>query len=151
MLTIGAGFVTVIVCAHEARLSELSVAVHVIVVEPTGYKAVKLWPSLRVPRTDRIPQLSVAVGATGFKFAPHDPGTLSTTFMFAGHEIVGGRSSITVKLVVQVLELFAASVAVTVIVVVPKPTGVPAAGLCDRVTGPPQLDEAVTPVSTLGT
>jgi len=46
----------------------------------------------------------------------------------AGQLTVGSALSVTVKLVVQVALLPAASVAVTVIVFVPKPTSVPAAG-----------------------
>src|SRR6266571_1129855 len=98
----------------------------VIVVAPTGYRSVKARPSLRVPTTDRTPQLSVAAGGLGFKLAPHDPDTLSTTLTLTGHVIVGGVLSLTAKVVMQVLELLAASVAVTVMVVVPKPTSVPA-------------------------
>jgi len=150
MLTTGEGLVTVIVSAHDALLPDESLATQLIVVAPTGYRSVKARPSLRVPTTDRIPQLSVAVGRLGFKLAPHDPGTLSTTLTLTGHVIVGGVLSLTVKVVMQVLELLAASVAVTVIVVVPKPTSVPAAGFCDKVTGP-QLSEAETPLSTFGT
>ena len=46
----------------------------------------------------------------------------------AGHVTTGGVLSITLKVVVHVALLPAASVAVTVIVVVPEPTSVPAAG-----------------------
>lgn len=57
------------------------------------------------------------------------------------------------KLVVQVLLLFAASFTVIVIVVVPIPTGVPAAGFCVIVSAPGdvQLSLAETVVITLGT
>jgi len=50
------------------------------------------------------------------------PGTAEQTTL-------GAVLSVTVKLVVQIALLPAASVAVTVIVCVPKPTSVPAAGL----------------------
>ena len=46
----------------------------------------------------------------------------------AGQTTVGAVVSVTVKLVVQLALLPAASVAVTVIVCVPRPTKVPAAG-----------------------
>ena len=46
----------------------------------------------------------------------------------AGQVTVGTVASVTVKLVVQVALLPAASVAVTVMVCAPKPTSVPAAG-----------------------
>src|SRR5438128_4166057 len=59
----------------------------------------------------------------------------------------------TVKVVVQVALLPAASVAVTVIVFVPRPTSVPAAGDWLKVIAPAavQLSLAVTPPKTLGT
>ena len=47
----------------------------------------------------------------------------------AGQVTVGGVLSVTVNVVVQVFVLPAASVAVTVTVCEPGPTGVPAAGL----------------------
>lgn len=57
------------------------------------------------------------------------------------------------KLVVHVLPLFAASFTVIVIVVVPKPTIVPAAGFCVTVNEPGdvQLSVAETCAVTLGT
>src|SRR5436190_725644 len=53
-----------------------------------------------------------------------------------GQLMVGGVVSLTVKVVGQVLLLDAASVAVTVIVVTPSPTKVPAVGLWLRVIEP---------------
>src|SRR5438552_9067432 len=66
---------------------------------------------------------------------------------------VGAVLSVTTKLVVQVALLPAASVAVTVIVFVPRPTSVPASGLCVRVIElvALQLSLTLTPPSTLGT
>src|SRR5438128_3626949 len=66
---------------------------------------------------------------------------------------VGAVVSVTVKFVVQVALLPAASVAVTVIVCAPKPTSVPAAGDWLRVIaeGALQLSLTVTPLNTLGT
>src|SRR5438034_453721 len=66
---------------------------------------------------------------------------------------VGALLSLTVKIVVQVALLPAASVAVTVIVCVPKPTSVPTAGDWLRVIALVPLQESltVTPPSTLGT
>src|SRR6185503_6001243 len=60
---------------------------------------------------------------------------------------------VTVKLVVQVVLLPAASVAVTVIVCAPNPTNVPAAGDWLRVMlpAPEQPSLTVTPLRTLGT
>src|SRR5438552_17888645 len=64
---------------------------------------------------------------------------------------VGAVLSVTTKLVVQVALLPAASVAVTVIVFVPRPTSVPAAGLWFSLIAPAavQLSLTVTPPSTL--
>src|ERR1041385_1767760 len=67
--------------------------------------------------------------------------------------ITGLVVSLTVKVVVQVALVAAASVAVTVIVCVPSPTSVPAAGDWTKVTaaGPPQPLLTLTPPNTLGT
>src|SRR5438093_3552529 len=66
---------------------------------------------------------------------------------------VGAVLSVTTKLVVQVALLPAASVAVTVIVFVPGPTGVPASGLRAREHAliALQLWYTLTPPRTLGT
>src|SRR5207249_10258841 len=71
----------------------------------------------------------------------------------AGQLTVGAVSSLTVKLVVQVALLVAASVAVTVITCVPNPTSVPAAGdwLKAIPLVPLQLSLALTPPNTSGT
>ena len=67
--------------------------------------------------------------------------------------IVGGVLSVTVKVAAQVDSLPAASVAVTVIVFVPNPTSVPAAGDWLKVIPlvPLQLSLALTPPNTTGT
>src|SRR5881398_2942256 len=66
---------------------------------------------------------------------------------------VGAVVSVTVKIVVQVALLPAASVAVTVMVCAPKPTSVPAAGDSVTVIAEAALHASltVTPLSTLGT
>src|SRR5438477_13196456 len=66
---------------------------------------------------------------------------------------VGAVLSVTTKLVVQVALLPAASVAVTVIVFVPRPTCVPASGLYVKVLSLPALRSShlLTPPRTLGT
>src|SRR5947207_1399259 len=71
----------------------------------------------------------------------------------AGQLTVGTVASVTVNVVVQVALLPASSVAVTVIVFVPNPTSVPAAGDWTRVIPlvPLQLSLAVTPPNTFGT
>src|SRR5438067_13747066 len=71
----------------------------------------------------------------------------------AGQLTVGTAVSLTVKVVVQVALLAASSVAVTVMVCVPKPTSVPATGDGRRVVAlvALQLSLAVTPPNTSGT
>src|SRR5439155_130156 len=66
---------------------------------------------------------------------------------------VGAVPSVTVKVVVHVALLVAASVAVTVITCVPNPTSVPAAGDWLKVIPlvPLQLSLALTPPNTSGT
>ena len=71
----------------------------------------------------------------------------------AGQISVGTVSSVTVKVMVQVALLVAASVAVTVIRCVPRPTSVPAVGDWLKVMPlvPLQLSLALTPLKTSGT
>src|SRR5438105_241494 len=98
-------------------------------------------------------QLSLAVtplntfGTAAWQPAP------ALALVDAGQLTVGTVASVTVKVVVQVALLPASSVAVTVIVFVPNPTSVPAAGDGTRVIAlvPLQLSLAVTPLSTFGT
>src|SRR5258705_8730584 len=75
------------------------------------------------------------------------------TLVGAGQITVGTVSSVTVKVVVQVALLVAASVAVTVITCTPNPTSVPAVG--DWLSVIPlvtlQLSLALTPPNTSGT
>ena len=73
--------------------------------------------------------------------------------MLAGQEMVGGVVSLTVNVVVQVVALLQASLTVIVTVVAPKPTNVPAVGLCVFVREPlaVQLSVAVTPPVKSGT
>src|SRR5438477_6685762 len=71
----------------------------------------------------------------------------------AGQLTVGTVVSVTVKVVVQVALLPASSVAVTVIVFVPNPTSVPAAGDWTRVIPlvPLQLSDTKRVVNAIGT
>src|SRR5438477_6438674 len=86
-------------------------------------------------------------GTAAWQFA------LALALGVAEQTTVGAVLSVTTKLVVQVALLPAASVAVTVIVFVPRPTSVPASGLCVRVTAlvALQLSLTLTPARTLGT
>jgi len=76
-----------------------------------------------------LEQLSLTVtplrtlGTAAWQLAP------APALVAAGHVTVGGVLSVTVKLVVQEALLPAVSVAVTVIVCMPRPTSVSAAGL----------------------
>src|SRR5213076_285524 len=98
-------------------------------------------------------QLSLAVtppktfGTAAWQPAP------ALALVGAGQLTLGTVVSLTVNVVVQVALLPAASVAVTVIVFVPRPTSVPAAGDWLKVIAPDavQLSLAVTPPKTLGT
>ena len=63
-----------------------------------------------------------------------------------GQVMVGGVVSLTVKVVVQEEVLLAASLTVTVIVVLPRPTRVPAVGLCVFVSEPGGLQLSVAEV-----
>jgi hypothetical protein len=135
----------VIVKVCEAELPAASVAVTVTVVVPVA----KLEPDAGLLVTVTFAQLSVADGLK-LTTAEHAPASV-TVLMLGRGAIAGGELSDTVNVVVQLAELFAASVAVTVIVVVPKPMSVPAAGLCDKVTAPLESSDAVTPPSKSGT
>src|SRR6266478_4005665 len=94
-------------------------------------------------------QLSLAVtplrmlGTAAWQLAP------ALALVAAEQVTVGGVLSVTVKLVVQLALLPAASVAVTVIVCGPRPTIVPAAGLWLSVIAPVwlQLSLTVTPLT----
>src|ERR1700730_13582609 len=66
---------TEIVCVQDEWFPELSVAVQVIVVVPNGYGSVRGLPSLRLPLTLALPQLSEAVGLPGLTCAAQVPGS----------------------------------------------------------------------------
>ena len=100
-----------------------------------------------------LEQLSLTVtplrtlGTAAWQLAP------ALALVAAGQVTVGGVLSMTVKVVVQLALLPAASVAVTVIVCGPTPTSVPAAGDCTNVIALAalQLSLTVTPAKTFGT
>src|SRR6478736_7733275 len=109
---------TVMVCVHFFTFPYASVAFHSIEVVPLGKAAVISCPSLRVPVTVGVPQLSVAVGGLIATVAEHKPVVVFTTTL-DGQVITGNSPSIILIVCVQVLVLPCASVAVHVIVVVP--------------------------------
>lgn len=135
---------TVCVAAAETPLA----SVGVIVVMLTGKKLLAGTP-LCVMVTALKP-LSLALAAPNVASLMVTPQVVAPvpveTVMGGGAVIVGGVESLTVKVVVQVLTLLAASFTVTVIVVTPEPAIAPAAGLCVMINKPTavQLSEAVT-------
>jgi hypothetical protein len=117
--------VTVTVCVQLVMLPAASVAVHVIVVAPTGYGSVNNRPSLRLPTTETAPgQLSVAVATPGSTAVAQGvaPAPVSV-ITFDGHVMIGGVVSVTITVCVQFAMLPAASVAVQVIIVTPTGYG----------------------------
>jgi hypothetical protein len=119
---------TVTVNEHVLVLAEVSVAVAVTVVVPTGKKL----PDAGDEMTVTPGKLSVAVGA---KVTTAPPGDVSFAVMFAGHVIEGGCVSLTLMVKVHVTVLLAESVAVAVSVVVPTGKKLPDAGETTTVTG----------------
>src|SRR5207248_2345263 len=144
--------VTVKIVVQVALLPAASVAVTVIVCapRPTNVPAAGDWTRV-IPLVPL--QLSLAVtppktfGTAAWQPAP------ALALVGAGQLTLGTVVSLTVNVVVQVALLPASSVAVTVIVFVPRPTSVPAAGDWTRVIPlvPLQLSLAVTPLNTFGT
>jgi hypothetical protein len=128
-LTVGAVVsVTAKVVVHVALLPEPSVAVTVMVClpRPTSAPAAGDWLNV-TPLVPPQPPLKVTPprtsGTTAWQFAS------ALALGVSEQTTVGVALPLTVKRVVQVALLPAASVAVTVIVFVPRPTNVPASGL----------------------
>src|SRR5438552_12681741 len=152
-ITVGAvSSVTVKVVVQEALLVAASVAVTVITCtpNPTSVPAAGDW--LKV--SPLVPlQLSLALtppktsGTAARQFVP------VLTLVGAGQLTVGAVSSLTVKVVVHVALLVAASVAVTVITCIPNPSLLAALPIWLKVIPlvPLQLSLALTPPNTSGT
>src|ERR671923_70110 len=152
-ITVGAVVsVTTKSVVQVALLPAASVAVTVIVLvpRPTSVPATGLWVSV------------IAFVALQLSLTVTPPNTLGTAAWQAPSALAAGVAeqitlgalvSLTTKSVVQVALLPAASVAVTVIVFVPRPTSVPATGLWVSVIALVglQLSLTVTPPNTLGT
>src|SRR5438477_579845 len=143
---------TVKVVVHVALLVSASVAgpVFVCVPIPTSVPAAGDWlrviePAPLQASLTLTPPITLGTAAWQFPSALAPATAEQTT--------VGAVVSLTVKVVVQVALLFAASVAVTVIVCVPNPTSVPAAGDWLRVIEPAPLQASLTltPPITFGT
>lgn len=116
-------------------LPEVSVAVQVTVVVPTG----RTVPEGGLQATVTPGQLSVAVAAN---VATAPLGQVGSNVLFAGQVMVGGCASLTVTVNWQLALLFDASVAVQVTVVVPFGNVEPVGGTQSTVT-PGQLSVAV--------
>ena len=88
----------IMVCVQVAALFDGSLAVHKIVVVPTGNGAVSASASLRTPLTVTVPLLSVAVAGTMVSNLEHKPAPFAEV-IFAGQVITGGTLSITAKVI----------------------------------------------------
>jgi hypothetical protein len=144
--------ITVTVKLHDAEFPDESVTVNVIVVTPALKVYVPMFP---VPDATVAPvidqdlvtelQLSLAEGSGTLTILLHRP-AFAFALMFDGHVTEGGMESIFDKVNVQ-LEVFpAASVAVSVMVVLPTADiTVPAAGDCVIIMDPEpvQLSETI--------
>src|ERR1041384_460803 len=144
--------VTVKVVEQEALFPAASVAVTVIVCMPRPTAVPAAGDCVRVMALAEL-QASLAVtparalGTSAWQAPSALIGAMAEQVM------VGTVVSLTVKVVEQEALFPAASVAVTVIVCMPRPTAVPAAGDCVRVMALAELQAslAVTPARTLGT
>src|SRR5437762_10196537 len=119
---------TVKVVVQVALLPAASVAVTVIVCgpRPTIVPADGDWLRVIVPALEQLSLTATplrTLRTAAWQLAP------ALALVAAGHVTVGGVLSVTVKLVAQNALFPAASVAVTVIVCVPRPTIAPAAGV----------------------
>src|SRR5213076_219414 len=152
-ITVGAvASVTVKVVVQVALLVAASVAVTVITCtpKPTSVPAVGSWLKV-IPLVPL--QLSVALTPPNTSGTAARQLVCALALVGAGQITVGSVASVTVKVVVQVALLVAASVPVTVITCTPNPTSVPAVGDWLNVIPlvPLQLSLALTPPNTSGT
>jgi len=144
--------VTVKLVAQVALLPVASVAVTVMVCapRPTSVPAAGDWLKV-IPLVPLQPPLKVTPprtsGTAAWQFAS------ALAFGVSEQTTVGVALPLTAKRVMQVTLLPAASVAVMVIVFVPRPTSVPAAGLWLKMIASlaVQLSLAMTPPRTSGT
>src|SRR5437773_1481177 len=152
-ITVGAvASVTVKVVVQVALLVAASLAVTVITCtpNPTSVPAVGSWLKV-IPLVPL--QLSVALTPPNTSGTAARQLVCALALVGAGQITVGAVASLTVKVVVQVALLVAASLAVTVITCTPRPTRVPAVGFWLKVIPlvPLQLSLALTPPNTSGT
>lgn len=130
---------TVTVKEQVAVLLEVSVAVQVTVVVPTG----KALPEAGVQTvTTSVGQLSTTDGAAKLTLAATSPGACATAITFGGQVIVGVCWSTTVTANLQEPEIPALSVAEQMTVVVPLGKLEPEGGLQTGTILPGQLSVA---------
>jgi len=120
--------ITVTVNEHDTVLFDASVAMQVTVVAPL----LKVEPDAGVQTTVGVPQLSVADNTGQETTAEHSPASVFVT-MFCGQVIAGGVLSMTVTVAVQLLDVLLLSVTVSVTLVVPASTDLPALRERDRI------------------
>lgn len=128
------GIDTVTLNVQEAVLPDVSTAVQVTCVVPSGKKE----PDEGTQLTEAMAQLSKAIGVGKVTVAPFSPALLGTE-MSAGQIIMGGSASSMVTLKVQAALLPLGSKARQVTVVVPTGKKLPGAGLQMVFTVPGQL------------
>src|SRR5439155_1333170 len=130
--------------------SSVAVTVMVCAPRPTNVPAAGDWLNV-IPLVALQLSLAVTPPST-FGTAAWQPAS-ALALVGAGQLTLGTVVSFTVNVVVQVALLPASSVAVTVMMCVPRPTSVPAAGDWLKVIPlvPLQLSLAVTPLNTFGT
>src|ERR671925_570962 len=144
--------VTVKLVVQLALLPPSSVAVTVIVCVPTPTRVPAVGDCTNViPLVPLQPSLTLTPPNTFGTAAWQLASALAPDA--AGQFTLGAVVSVTVKLVVQLALLPPSSVAVTVIVCVPTPTRVPAAGDCTNVIALAALQPSLTltPPNTFGT
>ena len=132
VLTLSGLVVTVTVKVQEAVLPHASVATEVTVVVPVE----KNEPDAGVETIVGVPQLSVAEGVKE-TFLPHSPVAFETVIL-AGHEIVGGITSVTAVIVLQLDVQPAAFVTPTATVYEPHAVG-------DTPTVEPRAEPGIEP------
>ena len=111
---------TVIVNVQSSILLDVSVAVTVTVVTPTG----KVEPDAKSETSDRILQLSVDKPRSKSTTASHEPESVKATIS-VGQIAVGSSASTTTISILHETELSPSSVAVTVTAVIPTPNSEP--------------------------
>ena len=141
-VTVGGVLSTTVTVAEQLALFPLgSVTVRVTEFGPLLAHVNVLGVTVRVA----MAQLSLLPLSTSAPVMVALPDAFSATVMFL-HTAVGGIGSVTKNVVVHTVKLLLASLTVKMTLVVPVPTTVPGAGLCDTSSEPAgvQLSDATT-------